>query len=334
MKLEKIYCPICEREQQYTLKTNLIKEFKGFEVNVIEDVVVCNECNEEIYVSEIESENFKRLYDKYRILANIINTEDIVRFRKKYNISQRELTSILNFGKMTLNRYERGAIPNSSHNDLLKLILTDNSFFNNKVKEAYENRRISEKTYKKIEAKLRVSFKEIIKNNVIDTLTHIQDEYNGYRKFDIDRLLNLISYIADNTALYKTSLNKYLWYIDFANFKKNVQSITGLRYMKYTYGPIIEEFKYNDILECFDEKFYKEEFEDGDKITVKIKSKENYDLSLFSESELQIIDEVLNILKDKKSSEISEMSHKEKGWIKSKDKDLISYEYADYLKLL
>lgn len=334
MKLKNIYCPICEREQQYTLKTNLIKEFKGFEVNVVEDVVICTECNEEIYVSEIESENFKRLYEKYRTLANIIKTEDIVRFRKKYNISQRELTSILNFGKMTLNRYERGAIPNSSHNDLLKLILSDNSFFNKKVKEAYENERISEKTYNKIEDKLRVSFKEIVKNYVIEMLTHTQDEYNGYRKFDIDRLLNLIGYIADNTELYKTSLNKYLWYIDFANFKKNVRSITGLRYMKYTYGPIIENFKYNDILDCFDEKFYKEEHEDGDKITIKIKSKENYDLSLFSESELQTIDEVLHILKEKKSSEISAMSHKESGWIKNKEKDLISYEYADDLRLL
>jgi putative zinc finger/helix-turn-helix YgiT family protein len=334
MEKDRVYCPICERDEEYTLKTNFIKEFKGFEVNVIEDVVICNECNEEIYVSEIESENFKRLYEKYRVLANVVKPEDIVHFRNKYNISQRELTSILNFGKMTLNRYERGAIPNSSHNDLLKLILSDNSFFNRKVQEAYENQRISEKTYNKIEAELRVSLKERIRNYIVDMLTHTQDEYNGYRKFDIDRLLNLIGYIAENTELYKTSLNKYLWYIDFANFKRNVRSITGLRYMKYTYGPIIEDFKYNDILEHFDEKFYKEEIEEGDKITVRIKSRGNYDLSLFSESEIHVIDEVLSVLKEKKSSEISAMSHREKGWIKNKDKDLISYEYADALKLI
>ena len=44
-------------------------------------------------------------YTKYIKKANIIKAEDIVKLREKYDISQREFTSILELGKMTINRY-------------------------------------------------------------------------------------------------------------------------------------------------------------------------------------------------------------------------------------
>ena len=50
---------------------------------------------------------------------------------KKYNISQRELTSILDFGKMTINRYERGGVPTKSQSDYIKLLIENNE--NNEV---------------------------------------------------------------------------------------------------------------------------------------------------------------------------------------------------------
>ncbi len=63
----------------------------------------------------------------------------------------------------------------------------------------------------------------MFKKMIVDSLTHKEDEYNGYRSFDIERLNNLISYLVDKVDLYKTSLNKYLWYIDFENFKENIK---------------------------------------------------------------------------------------------------------------
>ena len=43
--------------------------------------------------------------------------------REKYDISQRELTSILGFGKMTINRYERGGIPTKSQSDYIRVLI-------------------------------------------------------------------------------------------------------------------------------------------------------------------------------------------------------------------
>lgn len=331
--MKRVYCANCKEKVNYSIRREIIKEYKGYEVNVIEKVGVCDICQNDLYIPELESENFKDLYEKYRELANIISSEEIVEFRDKYNISQRELTSILNWGKMTINRYERGAIPGQSHNDLLKLMISNESIFKEKVEEAFHYERITEKTYEKIQNGFEDSFKDVFKNFTIDSLTHKEDEYNGYRRFDVERLINLISYLADNVELYKTSLNKYLWFIDFQSFKENIRSITGLRYMKYTYGPIIEDFKYEEILNYFDDKFYKEEYEDGRNTITKIKSKRNYDLSIFKEEEIDVINSVINALKEKNAAEISNLSHEEEGWIKNKDRNLISYDYAESLNM-
>ncbi|NLP47456.1 MAG: DUF4065 domain-containing protein [Clostridiales bacterium] len=331
--MKKGYCDVCGKKTSYTVKKNQITEFKGYEVNVIEEVGVCDLCSSNVYIPELESQNFKRLYGKYRKLAGLISPDELIEFRKRYDISQRELTAILKLGKMTINRYERGAVPSKSNSDYLKLIMNNSEVFKNSLNEAFKKERITQKTYDKVLGKINSSLEDPFKKATISSLTHEADEYNGYRTFDIERLLNLISYIADRVDLHKTSLNKYLWYIDFQSFKINVRSVTGLRYIKHQFGPVIEGKKYEEILNYFDEKFYKEEFEDGDFLKTTVKSKKNYDLSLFKKEELEVIDSVISTFKSKKSNEISELSHKEEGWASSNPGDMISYEYAEKIKI-
>ena len=146
----KVYCPYCEKEVEYKIEKRELKEFRGIEVNTFENVAICNECNQDLYVNKIEDENNERIYKIYREKANIIKAEDIVKLREKYDISQRELTAILGFGKMTINRYERGGLPTKSQSDYIKLLIENEDRFIEKVKEAYENNNITEKTYTKI----------------------------------------------------------------------------------------------------------------------------------------------------------------------------------------
>ena len=247
----KAYCPICKKESNYAIKTKLIESFKGLKVNIEENVAVCNECQEEIFIEEIEEDNFNRLYDRYRKLTGIISPEEIISFRKKYNISQRELVAIFNWGKMTINRYENGAIPSQSHADILKQTIKDELFFKQKVEEAYNQGRITQKTFDKVAKKIEKQEADILKNALIQLLSHKESIENGFKKFDAEMFENLVSYLASKVILYKTSLNKYLWYIDFLNFKKYARSITGLTYQRYNYGPIIEDFYYNHLINIF-----------------------------------------------------------------------------------
>ena len=334
----KVYCEKCNEKVEYLIINEVKEEYKNVKVNVEQNIGVCSQCKERLYVTELEEANLDRLYTKYRELTGIVSPKDIIEFREKYNISQRELVAILDWGKMTINRYERGSLPNQSHSEILKLIINNESYFREKVEDADKSGRITEKTYTEIFTCVDV-YEDTKDDLQLSTfiqakLSHNPSIYNGFREFDLDRLENLIGYIASRVNdLYKTSLNKYLWYMDFLNYKNTLKSITGLRYIRYTYGPIIEGKNYELILNL-DSKFEKEDREINYNIRTKIHSKNNYDLSLFSKDEIQVIDRVIELLKDKNATNISDLSHEERAWIETKDNELISYEYAHDLKAI
>ena len=336
----RVYCPYCKKEVEYKIEKRELKEFRGIEVNTFENVAICNECNQDLYVNKIEDENNERIYKIYREKANIIKAEDIVKLREKYDISQRELTAILGFGKMTINRYERGGLPTKSQSDYIKLLIENEDKFIEKVNEAYENNNITEKTYKKIVSegqeenisKKRVQ--ENIRRYLKEVLNRKPDIYNGYKSLDLEKVENIISYIASKVKnLTITSLNKYLWYIDMLSFNKRAVAITGLTYQNQKFGPTLVYKKYDE-LSLLDDKYQREDIETENGNTTKIISNENFNLDKINDSEKEIIDTIIKLLKNKKVTDISEMSHREDGWKKTKRFEQISFEYAMNLKLI
>ena len=141
------------------------------------------------------------------------------------------------------------------------------------------------------------------------------------------KLENIISYIAskvDNLTI--TSLNKYLWFIDMLSFNKRAISITGLTYQKQQYGPTIMDGLYEEI-SLLDDLYERKDIETTNGNITNILSKGNFNLSLINEKEKEIIDTIIETLKNKKVNEISTLSHKEEGWKKTKNLDRISFEY-------
>lgn len=333
----KVYCPYCRKEVEYKVEKREVKEFKGIEIKSFENVAICNECNQDLYINELEDENNKRIYQIYREKADIIKPEDIIELRKKYDISQRELTAILGFGKMTINRYERGGLPTKSQSDYIKLLIENDDKFIEKVKEAYSKNEITQKTYNKIVSEndeAIISKKEVqdnIRSYIKFALNRKPDIYNGYKELDLEKTENIISYIASKVKnLTITSLNKYLWYIDMLSFKNRVVSITGLTYQKQQFGPTII-YKMYDEISLLGDKYKREDIETEHGNTTKIISNNNFELDKISDSEKDIIDTIIKKLKNKKVTEISEMSHKEDGWKKTKKLEIISFEYATKL---
>lgn len=336
----RVYCPYCKKEVEYKIEKRDLKEFRGIEVNTFENVAICNECKQDLYVNEIEDENNKRIYQIYREKANIIKAEDIIKLRKKYDISQRELTSILGFGKMTINRYERGGLPTKSQSDYIKLLIENDDKFIEKVKEAYEKNNINDKTYNKIiseEVEKNISKKEVqdnIRRYLKSVLNRKPDIYNGYKSLDLEKVENIISYIASKVKnLTITSLNKYLWYIDMLSFNERTVAITGLTYQNQKFGPTIVYKKYDE-LSLLDDKYTREDIETENGNTTKIISNNNFNLDKISSSEKEIIDTIIKLLKNKNVTDISEISHREDGWKKTKRFEQISFEYAMNLKLI
>ncbi len=336
----RVYCPFCKKEVEYKIEKRDIKEFRGIEINTYENVAICKECHQDLYVNEIEEKNNERIYELYREKANIIKPQDIIDLRGKYDISQRELTAILGFGKMTINRYERGGVPTKSQSDYIKLLIDNNDKFIEKVKEAYKNNNINEKTYEKIVSKElnnNITKKEVqdnIRKYLKFVLNRKPDIYNGYKTLDIEKIENIISYIASKVKnLTITSLNKYLWYIDMLSFNQRSIAITGLTYQNQKFGPTIVDKKYDEI-SLLDEKYAREDIETENGNTTKIISNGNYNLDKISDTERKIIDTIIKILKNKSVTDISELSHKEEGWKKTKRFERISFEYAMKLNIV
>jgi len=326
--MKDVFCTNCNKKVNYSVRKNIIEKYKSHLVNVEESIAICHECGKDIFVPSIEEDNFKKLYKTYTEVSGTISQQAIMEFRKKYDISQRELVSLLGWGKMTINRYERGALPSKSHSDMLKNIILNEEIFKQKASEAYEAKRINEKTYNNITKYFQSSRNNLIKSLLEIDLSHDEDILNGFRKFTIDRVENLISYIADKTNLYKTNLNKYLWFMDFENFKENVRSLTGLRYVKQNYGPVIENKGCEEIIILLDEKFYINEIEDihNNSTKSKIISKKNYDMSIYSKNEMEVIDIVIETLKNMSCDEILDKSHINEDWLEN---GIISYDYAE-----
>lgn len=333
--MEKVYCDSCKKYSIYTTEERIISEFKGYPVHVTEHVGLCSSCGETLYVPALEEQNFRVLYDAYRNAANIVSADAIVALREKYQLSQRELTAILNWGKMTINRYERGAVPSQGHSDYLQLLIANEHEFRKKVEDAYAQKRIKERTVEKVASRALPAGLAAVRRFTIERLTHPESEFNGFRKFDIERTIHLIGYLADRVLLLKTSMNKFLWYIDFLCFKEHQRSITGLQYMRYTHGPIIENFTYEELLVYFEETFEKEDIEEGEWLRTAIHSKKNYDLSLFKEREQIIIDRVIEKFATKSVSEITTLSHQERAWQELGNRALISYDrWAPELRVI
>ncbi|MBE3578970.1 MAG: YgiT-type zinc finger protein [Caldanaerobacter subterraneus] len=67
--INKAYCSVCEQEVEFKIKKGLIKEYKGVQVNIEENIPYCSRCGTELFVPEIENNNLKRLYKRYEELT-------------------------------------------------------------------------------------------------------------------------------------------------------------------------------------------------------------------------------------------------------------------------
>ena len=68
--------------------------------------------------------------------------------------------------------------------------------------------------------------------------------FSGNRAFSLEKMAAMISHIASATTdLYKTKLNKLLFYADFINYNSFGHSISGSRYVHLPYGPVPDGYE-------------------------------------------------------------------------------------------
>lgn len=309
-----------------------------------EDIVIkalflrCLICHEIVPDGERQEHNFNNVYHEYRQRKNLLQPSEIKEIRENYGLSQRQFAKILGWGHATLSRYEGGALQSTNHNN--ELVLLKQPYNMMQVLQVNSNN-LAEDEYKKIEDKI-LKVHEVSEQYTYRSLYELSTKnglsiLNGYRRFDYERLLNTVKFFAKHDyELWKVKLMKYLFYSDFLHFKKYTISLNGLRYVNFKMGPVVEEYDKLLLALLTDEQGLKRDyvfFENSEIAGELFTAADDFDASIFSDDELSTLETVLDYVKPHTSGSISTASHQEDAWSKTRENDLIPYEYAQTLSL-
>lgn len=332
----KKYCEQCEKERE--TKVILKKESYhvcGELIEVDAQVLVCSECGEELFCEELDNTTLLNAYDKYRKKHKLLFPEEIRQIREQYGLSQRSFAKLLNWGDKTICRYENGSIQDKAHNSILLFLrepenmrtyLTENEV-------ALDVKQITKllNTIEKLEENREFSAGHKMFNLFF---SNTPCEENGFKGFDYDKFCAMVLFFAHrNGELLKTKLMKLLNYSDMIFYKENGVSISGAKYVHLPYGPVPNNF------EILLEKMRTDQIAHID-----ITCDNGYEkhqiipdcdvpFDEFSEKELKVLERVYDKFADFGSAEISEYSHKEKGYTSTKQGEIISYAYAKDIEL-
>jgi len=119
----KKFCPVCGKEQETeVIEKEEVSNVRGDEIKALARIRVCSVCGEELFDEELEEENIQRVYDIYRKKHGILSPEEIKNIRESYGLSQKAFAKLLGIGEASIARYETGALPEKSLNNMIMLL--------------------------------------------------------------------------------------------------------------------------------------------------------------------------------------------------------------------
>ena len=332
----KKFCEECGRE----VETKIVNKRESYNVcgEIIEvdaRVLVCAECGEEFFCEELDNETLIVAYNEYRRRHKLLLPAEIKKIRELYGLSQRAFAKLLNWGDKTICRYENGSIQDKAHNSLLLFLrepenmrtyLTENEVL---LDEKQKNKLLE------IVAKLEQDTEYRVEKRFFDKFFYrIPCEENGFKAFDYEKLCAMVLFFAHkNTELLKTKLMKLLNYSDMIFYKENGISMSGLRYTHLPYGPVPENFDMLLGKMSADHVAHIEVIYDNAYEKHQVVPESDIPVGVLSDEELIVLEKIYEKFKDFGSVDISNYSHKEKGYCETKRGEIISYSFAKYIQL-
>ena len=308
------YCEVCEKE----VETKVIMRKETFnvcgeDIEVNAQIMVCADCGEELFNEELDSKTLVCAYNEYR----------------------RKHTKLLNWGDKTIHRYENGAIQDRVHNSLLLFLREPENMrtylLENEVtideKQKARLLETVERLEQTTEYRTGRRFFELLSSS-------IPSEENGFKSFDYDKFCAMVLFFAHkNVELLKTKLMKLLNYSDMIFYKENGISISGLKYAHLPYGPVPDHFEMLLGKMAEDHIAHINILYDGAYEKHQVIPEQDIPEGGLTDLELNVLERVYEKFKDFGSSDISDYSHKEKGYQSTKEGEIISYTYAKDIKL-
>jgi len=139
-------CISCMREHSIDIvETEEQVTFKGIKVKFNATYEYCANTDEYLETEDMMRANSLAVKDAYRTQAGLLTSKEIKSIREKYNISQKDFSEVLNWGKATITRYENHQVQDKAHDDILRKINSDPEWFLEMLQRSKE--RISSRMY-------------------------------------------------------------------------------------------------------------------------------------------------------------------------------------------
>jgi uncharacterized phage-associated protein len=155
-----------------------------------------------------------------------------------------------------------------------------------------------------------------------------EEMMNGNEEKFAELLLYVATRTANDPTVGSVKLNKLLYFAEFSSVRLTGEPITGVEYQRLDNGPAPRRLR--PIRQILIESGAAE----LQLATVfgyaqqRLTALRDPDMSQFSEAEIEIIDQVIDLLCGKSAAELSAISHREMGWRMVEDGGDIPYESA------
>ncbi len=334
-------CPMCKKHGAIILEEKATTIIKGEKVEYNETVYFCStlgEDDEDAYFvpSKVMDENLLKARNAYRKMKGLLTSEEIVEFRKKFGLSQVDLSRLLGWGDVTISRYESKAIQDSTYDSELRLIM-DNPL--EMLKKLERNR-----------GSFELDRYGILKNAISEAITAEDNAFikrmnlanyyvlysepsieNGYTSLNIEKLEQIINYLALKIkGLGKVLLMKLLWYSDALSYKTNHVAMTGLVYRHKPMGAL--PIGHHEIISLPGINVEEEDSQTFDYPVYHILPNDHADFSKLTKNEMAILDQVIEKFCLYNGRQIASYMHKEYAYTQTAPNDIITFAYAERIR--
>jgi len=183
-------CLVCDFDRDLVYgEIHETLKVRGEEIGVNSKVFYCPEGDHYFSDIEDEEEKFDFAYREYRKRKGLLQPDEIKQIREQYGLSQRSFAQLLEWGEVTIHRYESGAIQDAVHNDVLSMIRSFEEFKKYfESKKAFIGAELSNRVAERISAieneryhqtfeLISKSFRAFKKPPILYSSLHVEDDF-------------------------------------------------------------------------------------------------------------------------------------------------------------
>lgn len=285
---------------------------------------IVDESGEKWTTTELDEANLNQVYNSYRAKYGIPFPDEVSALRKHYGLSAVKMAEILGFGINQYRHYENGEMPSASNARVLIAIRDKHTFLD--FVDASRGV-LGKKEYTRI-------YRHVLGlGDYIRPMT-TPSSMTGYVSFSREKIAAAVEYFIKETGgVFVTKMNKLLFYADFLCYRRKGYGLTGLEYTALQFGPVPANWGniYSSIPGVEMNEYVFPDQSSG----IRLESQSEPDMSVFDEAQIEVLKDICTRFNGVNAGEISNISHKEKGWIDNHaTKAHIDYNYAFDLSIL